>query len=73
MPVLLGGDVEKMSDTELAYAAEKATLFARLSPAHKQQAIRVLPRQDTRGRIHGRRNQRCGHRQGIGGSEARAS
>jgi P-type Mg2+ transporter len=41
-PMLLGGDVEKMSDSELADAAEKATLFARLSPAHKQRVIRVL-------------------------------
>jgi Mg2+-importing ATPase len=41
-PMLLGGDVEKMSDVELAGAAEKATLCARLSPAHKQRVIRVL-------------------------------
>jgi len=41
-PMLLGGDVEKMSDAELADAAEKTTLFARLSPAHKQRVIRVL-------------------------------
>jgi Mg2+-importing ATPase len=41
-PMLLGGDVEKMSDDELAAAAEKATLFARLSPAHKQRVIRAL-------------------------------
>jgi Mg2+-importing ATPase len=41
-PMLLGDDVEKMSDAELADAAEKATLFARLSPAHKQRVIRVL-------------------------------
>jgi Mg2+-importing ATPase len=41
-PMLLGGDVEKMSDAELGDAAEKATLFARLSPAHKQRVIRVL-------------------------------
>jgi P-type Mg2+ transporter len=41
-PMLLGGDVEKMSDAELAEAAEKTTLFARLSPAHKQRVIRVL-------------------------------
>ena len=33
-PMLLGSDVEKMSDAELAEAAEKAALFARLSPAH---------------------------------------
>ena len=41
-PMLLGADVEKMSDAELAEAAEKTTLFARLSPAHKQRVIRVL-------------------------------
>jgi P-type Mg2+ transporter len=41
-PMLLGGDVEKMSDPELAEAADKAVLFARLSPAHKQRVIRVL-------------------------------
>jgi Mg2+-importing ATPase len=41
-PMLLGSDVEKMSDAELADAAEKATLFARLSPAHKQRVIRLL-------------------------------
>jgi Mg2+-importing ATPase len=41
-PMLLGGDVEKMSDQELAEAAEKATLFARLSPAHKERVIRAL-------------------------------
>ena len=41
-PMLLGSDVEKMSDAELAEAAEKAALFARLSPAHKERVIRVL-------------------------------
>ncbi len=41
-PMLLGAEVEKMSDLELADAAEKATLFARLSPAHKQRVIRAL-------------------------------
>ena len=41
-PMLLGADVEKMSDAELAEAAPKTTLFARLSPAHKQRVIRAL-------------------------------
>ncbi len=41
-PMLLGADVEHMSDPELAEAAEKTTLFARLSPAHKQRVIRAL-------------------------------
>jgi Mg2+-importing ATPase len=41
-PMLLGADVEKMSDAELGDAAEKATLFARLSPAHKRRVIQAL-------------------------------
>ena len=41
-PMLLGLDVEKLADAELAEAAEKATLFARLSPAHKERVIRIL-------------------------------
>ena len=40
--VLLGPQVEAMTDVELAEAAERATLFARLSPAHKQRVIRAL-------------------------------
>ncbi len=40
--VLLGGQVETMTDAELAEAAEKTTLFARLSPAHKQRVIKAL-------------------------------
>ena len=41
-PMLLGSDVEKLSDADLADAAAKATLFARLSPAHKERVIRIL-------------------------------
>ena len=41
-PMLLGEDVEKMSDSELANAVEKTMLFARVSPAHKQRIIRAL-------------------------------
>jgi len=41
-PMLLGADVEKMSDAELAQASEKTTLFARLSPAHKERVILAL-------------------------------
>jgi len=40
--VLLGTQVEKMSDAELTVAASKATLFARVSPAHKQRIIKNL-------------------------------
>jgi Mg2+-importing ATPase len=40
--VLLGADIEKMSDNQLADTAETATLFARVSPAHKQRIIKAL-------------------------------
>ncbi len=40
--VLLGSEVEKMTDDQLADAAEKTTLFARVSPAHKQRIIAAL-------------------------------
>src|SRR4029079_10497553 len=40
--VLLGSQVEGMSDPELTEAAGKATLFARLSPAHKRRVIQCL-------------------------------
>lgn len=39
---LLGSDVEKMTEEQLADAAEKTTLFARVSPAHKQRIIKAL-------------------------------
>lgn len=40
--ILLGSKVEAMSDDELAVAAERVHIFARLSPAHKQRIIRAL-------------------------------
>jgi len=40
--VLLGTEVEKLTDDQLADAAEKTTLFARVSPAHKQRIIKAL-------------------------------
>lgn len=40
--VLLGSDVEPMSDDQLADAAMKTTLFARVSPSHKQRIIKAL-------------------------------
>jgi Mg2+-importing ATPase len=40
--VLLGGQVERLSDAELVNAAENVTLFARMTPALKQRVIRVL-------------------------------
>lgn len=40
--VLLGNDVEAMSDEELAAASVRTTLFARVSPAHKKRIIKAL-------------------------------
>jgi P-type Mg2+ transporter len=48
--VLLGGQVEAMSDAALAEAADKTTLFARQSPAHKQRIIKAL---QSRGHVVG--------------------
>ncbi|MFX6011327.1 HAD-IC family P-type ATPase, partial [Acinetobacter baumannii] len=33
---------EKMSDAELSQAVETVTVFAKLSPAHKERIVRVL-------------------------------
>jgi Mg2+-importing ATPase len=41
-PMLVGSDIEKMSDAELGEAAVKTTLFARMSPAHKRRVIQML-------------------------------
>jgi len=45
MPVehlLLGSQIEAMSETELAEAASTTSVFARLAPAHKEHIIRAL-------------------------------
>ena len=45
MPVehlLLGSQIEKMSETELADSASVTSVFARLVPAHKERIIRAL-------------------------------
>jgi Mg2+-importing ATPase len=42
--VVLGSQVEAMSDAELAMAVEEATLFARLAPGHKQRVVAALQR-----------------------------
>jgi Mg2+-importing ATPase len=42
--VLLGAQVEAMSDQELEAAVGEATLFARLAPNHKQRVVQALQR-----------------------------
>jgi Mg2+-importing ATPase len=41
-PILLGNEIEEMDDGRLAEAAETTTVFAKLSPSHKERIIRVL-------------------------------
>jgi Mg2+-importing ATPase len=40
--LLLGGDVERMSDAELAVAVETTNVFAKLTPSHKERIVRLL-------------------------------
>jgi len=40
--VLLGSDVERMSDAELAQVVETHDVFAKLTPAHKERIVRLL-------------------------------
>ncbi len=40
--ILLGNDVEKMSDEQLAGAVDGTDVYARLSPAHKKRVVQAL-------------------------------
>jgi Mg2+-importing ATPase len=40
--IVLGSEIEAMSDEELAVAAEDHNVFARLTPAHKDRLVRAL-------------------------------
>ena len=40
--MLLGSEIDKFSDVELAKIAEDTTVFAKLSPAHKERIVSVL-------------------------------
>jgi Mg2+-importing ATPase len=40
--IILGNDVEKMSDEQLAGAIDRVDVYARLSPAHKKRVVQTL-------------------------------
>ncbi|EPF13936.1 Magnesium-transporting ATPase, P-type 1 [Cedecea davisae] len=40
--LIIGSDIEEMSDEELARVALQTTLFARLTPMHKERIVRLL-------------------------------
>ena len=48
--ILLGSEIEEMTDAQLADAAETISVFAKLSPAHKERIIRAL---QSRGHVVG--------------------
>jgi Mg2+-importing ATPase len=48
--ILLGSDIEPMSDPQLAEAAENISVFAKLSPSHKERIIHAL---QSRGHVVG--------------------
>ncbi|KEI03644.1 magnesium-translocating P-type ATPase [Clostridium botulinum] len=44
--ILLGNEIDRMSDEELAKVSEKTSVFAKLSPMHKERIIKALQRKD---------------------------
>lgn len=44
--ILLGSEIDKMTDEELAIEAEKTSVFAKLSPMHKERIIKALQNRD---------------------------
>jgi len=48
--ILLGPEIEGMDEAQLIYAAEATTVFAKLSPSHKERIIRAL---QTKGHVVG--------------------
>jgi high-affinity K+ transport system ATPase subunit B len=73
--IILGNDVEKMTDAQLADVIDCTDVYARLSPAHKKARGAGAPEKGPRRRFHGRRHQRRarparggrGHLRGHGG------
>ena len=43
--VVIGSDIETLSDDELANLAQRTTLFARLTPMHKERIVTLLKRE----------------------------
>ncbi len=43
--MVIGSDIETLSDDELANLAQRTTLFARLTPMHKERIVTLLKRE----------------------------
>ena len=55
--LLRGSEIEQMDDEQLAQAAARTTVFAKLTPLHKERIVKLLRRR-ARGGLYGRRHQR---------------
>jgi Mg2+-importing ATPase len=44
--IVLGGEIERLGDDELAEIAERTIVFAKLTPGHKERLVRALHRKD---------------------------
>lgn len=62
--MLLGADLEQMSDAELAKAAESTDVFAKLTPDQKARVVSVLRENGHTVGFMGGRHQRCGSHEG---------
>lgn len=63
--MLLGSEVEAMSNEELAAAAETTTVFAKLAPGPKARVVRLLRENGHSVGYPWRRYQRCGGHEGF--------
>ena len=56
--LLRGSEIEQMDDEQLAQAAARTTVFAKLTPLHKERIVKLLRRQGHVVGFYGRRHQR---------------
>jgi Mg2+-importing ATPase len=54
--VVVGSDIEPLSDDALATLAQRTTLFARLTPMHKERIVTLLAPRRACGGLYGRRH-----------------
>ncbi len=52
--VVIGSDIETLSDDELANLAQRTTLFARLTPMHKERIVTLTEARRACGWLYGR-------------------
>ncbi|VTR20802.1 Magnesium-transporting ATPase, P-type 1 [Serratia fonticola] len=51
--ILRGSEIELMDDATLVAAAARTTVFAKLTPLHKERIVQLLRKQGPRGGLYG--------------------